>query len=121
MAWKIYPRWAVASTSYSATTDLVTDFTCQNGYTQSQARVEVSIPSAAFVSLITKTSLATVIASAMLLPKTGSAALTANILYTLHHEMRNNRLYNYQLSAITGSAGNINLIVDEIVEGQFYT
>lgn len=118
MAFKIYPRAALAS-QYPATTDLLgTSITSQNPYTQSQCRVEVSMPSAAFVSLITKTSASVLISSAMLLPKTNSVVLTANILYTLHHEMRNDRLYNYQLSA--SIAGTLNLVVDEVVEGQFY-
>lgn len=117
--WKIYARQTYVS-NYSAAVDMSvgSSFTCQNPYTHSQCRVELSVATACAVSLITKTSGSVVISSAILLPKTGSAALTVNTLYTLHHEMRNDRLYNYQLSAaITG----INMVVDEIVGGQFYT
>lgn len=116
---RIYGRVTLAS-QFAATTNLLaTAITCQNPYTHSQCRVEVHAPSALFVSLITTGPVGTAYGSAMLLPKTGSAVLTANTLYTMHHEMRNDRTYNYQLSASV--AGILNMVVDEIVGGMFYT
>jgi hypothetical protein len=118
-SWRILNKFLAAS-NYSAAVDirLGSSITTANGYTQSQCRVELSVGTACFLSLITKNSASTVLSSAMLLPKTGSAALTINTLYTFHHTMNNARLYNYQLSA---AITNVNLIVDEITEGQFYT
>ena len=117
--YKIFPRVALASAFPATTNLLATSITCANQYTESACRVEVHAPSAVAISLITTGPFATAYGSAMLLPKTGSVALTANTLYTLHHEMRNDRTYNYQLSA--SIAGILNMVVDEITEGLFYT
>ena len=95
-----------AASNYSATTDIRvgSSITVSDPYIgESVARVQLRVGTACFLSLITKDSGSTVIGSAMLLPKTASAALTVNTLYVFHHGMTNGRLYNYQLSAaITG-------------------
>lgn len=65
------------------------------------ARVQLIVGTAAFLSLIVKNTASSVLASGMLLPKTGSAALTANVMYTFNHQIDPSRLYNYQLSAAT--------------------
>lgn len=84
---------------------------------ESEVRMEIISTTAIAVSLVVKSSAAVVLASGMLLPKTGSTALTANTVYTLHHAMLKNRFYAYTLS----NTGVITGQVTEYVEGQFYT
>lgn len=98
---------ASAASNYSAAVDmLASDVGLSNGsafYPVGAAvhRVQLRVGTAAFLSLITKLATGTVLGSGMLLPQTGSVALTINTMYNFNHQIQAGRVYNYQLSAAT--------------------
>ncbi len=110
-----------AASNYSAAVDILsTSVGLASGQYHvgaAQHRVQLRVGTACFLSLITKSAAGAVLGSGMLLPKTGSAALTVNVMYIFNHQIQSDRLYNYQLSA---AITNVDLTVHQIHTAQSF-
>lgn len=115
-----FPLFHVAS-NFSATTDIRVGssfgITGEGSPGVAGVRVQVVVGTACAISLITKTLASSVLASARLIPKTSSAAMSAAVLYVFNHAIHNSCLYNYQLDTATTS---VLLQVDRIDHGQSF-
>lgn len=112
------PKASFSASSFSTSLELLSTNLTVGDTTKgaTQIRLEISLSVAGALSMVTKGSAGTTIASGMLLPKTNSAALTINTWYTFHHEARGDRQYNYTLSNTSLVTGGIS----ELAFGEFY-